>query len=455
MSMGGKKSDRSWKPDEKCVLCVQGDVDRVIYGRKLIINGIYFHEFCVAFSGHLLQEARMQERNECLSILKILLAIKQAEQTLCFVCGKRGAFITCAEPGCDRSFHLSCASEGECVTQYFGQYRSFCWEHRPRQAVETRPVQDTTCIMCMDSVEDSRGPEWDNNSHAQKGDKPMRCSAPECLYPHGREQSGQGPWQLLLCSSCAAQGTHRLCSDLSKSRDTWECNACAGEGTSSSITVDSAGPSSAIQPGLGPSQSPATSESSSSCSTTSQAPSWPAHGSMVPESSVLPSQRRIEWRRVCSRLHRTDDASNEPQGCCGSSRAAALSAQNTASNSATQGTSRCSRHSPAAGCGRRCRQGPRAQTRSRSPLQRRATGSPSRPQRRRASRHVPAPSANGCNRTYTRRGASMSSRDSTGAVGSRRRQPSRARTRSRSPINHRAAEARSQPQRHRGGRPDL
>ena len=39
------------------------------------------------------------------------------------------------------------------------------------------------------------------------------------------------PWELLLCCSCAAQGTHRLCSNLSQSTASWECNACAGEGT--------------------------------------------------------------------------------------------------------------------------------------------------------------------------------------------------------------------------------
>ena len=42
---------------------------------------------------------------------------------LCFVCGKRGATITCAESGCNRSFHLPCASKGDCITQYFGEFR--------------------------------------------------------------------------------------------------------------------------------------------------------------------------------------------------------------------------------------------------------------------------------------------------------------------------------------------
>lgn len=36
---------------------------------------------------------------------------------------------------------------------------------------------------------------------------------------------------MLLCSSCAAEGTHRCCSQLSNSADEWECQACAGVGT--------------------------------------------------------------------------------------------------------------------------------------------------------------------------------------------------------------------------------
>ncbi|XP_040520870.1 PHD finger protein 7-like isoform X2 [Gallus gallus] len=508
MSMGTKKPASSWEPGEKCVLCVQGDADPDIYGRKVIINGIYFHEFCMIFSGGLLQAARTQGGNESLSMPDTIFAIKQAEQTHCFVCGKRGAFITCAETGCDRSFHLPCASEGECVTQYFEQYRSFCWEHRPQQTVEAVPEQDTTCIICMDPVGDSRsystmvcpscrhawfhraciqrlalragltlhcphckdeneffddmntmgihiplrGPVWDN-SYAQKADKLKCCNASECCYPHGRERAGEGPWELLLCSSCAAQSTHRRCSNLSQSRSTWECNTCAGEGTSSSSHVNSSGPSTTVQLELGPSQGRVVSESSSGSSTTRQAPSEPAHSSKVPESSVLTSQRRTEWRRICSRLHRNDDAWNEPQGHCGSSRAAALSAKSSASNSASQGTSRSPRHSPSVGCSRRCRQGRRAHTRSRSPLRRRAPRSPSRPQRRRGSRHAPAPSAESCTHTYTLRGAPQSSRDSTGADGSRSRQPEWARTRSRSPLKHRAAESQSQPRKHRGLRP--
>ena len=39
------------------------------------------------------------------------------------------------------------------------------------------------------------------------------------------------PWELLLCSSCAAEGTHLHCSDLRSSTASWECHNCAGRGT--------------------------------------------------------------------------------------------------------------------------------------------------------------------------------------------------------------------------------
>uniref|UniRef100_G1N1S4 RING-type domain-containing protein n=1 Tax=Meleagris gallopavo TaxID=9103 RepID=G1N1S4_MELGA len=263
-----------------CVLCIQGDADPDIYGRKLTINGIYFHKFC-AVSSFTAPSTILQTMVDPFCHNKIMLF----SHTHCFICGKRGAFVTCAEPGCDRSFHLPCASEGECITQYFGEFRSFCRDHHPQQAVVAAPVQDTTCIICMDSVGDSMSystivcpacrhawfhraciqrlalctgitlhcPQCKDEdeffdhvnamgihipsrlvSHSwfsRREYKHKRCDASNCRYPRGRDQAGEGPWQLLLCSSCAARGTHRRCSYLSLSRRTWECNACAGEGT--------------------------------------------------------------------------------------------------------------------------------------------------------------------------------------------------------------------------------
>ncbi|NXN99207.1 PHF7 protein, partial [Rhinopomastus cyanomelas] len=204
----------------------------------------------------------------------------------CFVCGKSGATISCLEMGCDCRFHLPCAMEGCCVTQYFPPYRSFCWEHHLEQAVEVNPEANTTCLICLDQVEDKishstmvcpvcqhawfhrgciqglalsagitsfqcplcgdkkefvaemmilgiqiplRPPVWEDPQDFSLLDRHSRCDASKCLCPQGREWGKvdeEGPWQLLLCSSCAAEGTHRSCSGLDTSTDSWECSSC-------------------------------------------------------------------------------------------------------------------------------------------------------------------------------------------------------------------------------------
>ncbi|XP_048813789.1 uncharacterized protein LOC125698907 [Lagopus muta] len=188
----------------------------------------------------------------------------------------------------------------------------------------------------------ARKPKWENNrAYASLGVRHRRCDASDCRYPGGREQQeGDGahtghqscagrslaqltlssrphpvvfprPWQLLLCSSCAAQGTHRLCSNLSLSTTRWECNTCAGEGIASSTNADSAGPNTTSQQGLGPSQGPTGQESSSS-DTTNQAPSRPDHSSQVPE--LLSGQTQRARTRSRSPLdHRAAETNSQPQ----------------------------------------------------------------------------------------------------------------------------------------------
>ncbi|XP_019467041.1 G2/M phase-specific E3 ubiquitin-protein ligase-like, partial [Meleagris gallopavo] len=71
------------------------------------------------------------------------------------VCGERGATITCVERSCERSFHLPCATDGECVTHFFGNHWTFCWEHRPQQDTHEAPPEGTNCLICLEPVEDS------------------------------------------------------------------------------------------------------------------------------------------------------------------------------------------------------------------------------------------------------------------------------------------------------------
>ncbi|POI32141.1 hypothetical protein CIB84_004107 [Bambusicola thoracicus] len=153
------------------------------------------------------------------------------------------------------------------------------------------------------------------------------------------------PWQLLLCSSCAAEGTHQHCSYLSNSTDTWECNTCASMGTASSDNLDLTDLSTASQLGLGLSYGSVALESSIA----SQAALGPAPSSRVPESSGQSSQTRTE-QRIHSQFHQDEDIYNQLQGYHGSSHAAAPggAAERQTLISASQGTSG-SRDSPEVG----------------------------------------------------------------------------------------------------------
>ncbi|POI18706.1 hypothetical protein CIB84_017550, partial [Bambusicola thoracicus] len=95
------------------------------------------------------------------------------------------------------------------------------------------PIADLNMGLSIIGKLEPGKPTWeDNNAYESPGIRHRRCDASNCLYPPGREEAEEeGPWQLLLCSSCAARGTHRWCSNLSHSSTSWECNACAGQGT--------------------------------------------------------------------------------------------------------------------------------------------------------------------------------------------------------------------------------
>uniref|UniRef100_A0A8C3UP92 G2E3 ligase n=1 Tax=Catharus ustulatus TaxID=91951 RepID=A0A8C3UP92_CATUS len=251
-----------------CMLCHQTQADTDICGNMSVKAQLCVHTYCQVTS----LAAPPKDTGHFL-----------LEDTNCFICCKMGASITCCETSCPRTFHLPCAPDGECITQYFGTYRSFCWEHRPQQALHPLPSQDNTCSICLDTVEDRISYKTmgcpacqDTRFHrhciqrlALHSGIAFRC--PCCLNQElfmmemltmgirlskrlasplpAHKESGTSsvpacqyllcssrPWQLWLCSSCAARGTHRHCPSLGNGKYTWECNTCAASPTTLLIT---------------------------------------------------------------------------------------------------------------------------------------------------------------------------------------------------------------------------
>ncbi|XP_054142489.1 PHD finger protein 7-like [Melozone crissalis] len=270
--MSYSKQEGPGAREPACMLCRRAEADPDMCGDKLQKGGLCAHVFCMFFATLLFQQE--PDRGGLIDFLPrdLLIAVRQAAQKCCCVCGQSGATIMCCTEDCDRWFHLPCAKEADGVNQYINPFSSFCPEHRPEQEVEATPEPDTVCPICMEPVEDRKtfttlvcptckrawfhrdciqrqDPTWeDNDAFADLGVRHGQCNARDCLYPGGREEAEeQGPWELLLCSSCAAEGTHRRCSGLRSSTHKWECDTCAGLGTSSTDESELNGPRPARQ----------------------------------------------------------------------------------------------------------------------------------------------------------------------------------------------------------------
>ncbi|XP_017589384.1 PREDICTED: G2/M phase-specific E3 ubiquitin-protein ligase isoform X1 [Corvus brachyrhynchos] len=249
-------------------------------------------------------------------------------------------------------------------------HRSFCWEHRPQQAVHARPSQDNTCTICLDTVENrisyktmgcpacqdarfhrqcvqrlalhagigfrcpcclnqepfmmemltmgirlsKRPPSWESvQAVTPLGQRHGRCDAETCLCPGGREHAEEaGPWQLRLCSSCAAEGTHRHCSSLGNSTYSWECHTCAGTetGRHQSTRCPALGTGARLGLAAGPS---ARLGSRTALATTGASPAYGLRGH--PDDLAAPL-RRLHWQtRACQPQHFQPGIINALPGC--------------------------------------------------------------------------------------------------------------------------------------------
>ncbi|KAM9024750.1 uncharacterized protein PRD47_002963 [Ara ararauna] len=250
-----------------------------------------------------------------------------------------------------------------------------------------------------------RPPSWeDNNAYAELRERHSSCDARECLCSGGRGVAEpDGPWQLFLCRSCAAEGMHRRCSNLENIHEAgWECDTCAGVGSSSSASLELAAPSTTST--AASRQSPGSQElESSRASTSTQAasgqtlgpeaqetsspsssgemPSGPGQGSPVRDDSSRPSPPRPDRRRHQARASRqTQTPYTRPRGQRERSRRPATRA---ASNTRSQAVPRLSQCSPSRETCRRSttRQQPSAASRGSAPLQRSRSNRPSGPMR--------------------------------------------------------------------------
>ncbi|GAB0208563.1 PHD finger protein 7-like [Grus japonensis] len=274
-----------------CGLCRRGDCDPEIFGQLCRQNRLLIHENCLYHASRLMQRGADEEGFYGFLFPDIRQELKRVAQKRCCICRLQGASVTCKSRRCRRTFHFPCGSERGCISQFFGEFKSFCWKHRPVQRVRAVQHGQTPCLICLEAVAGrptydtlvcpacasawfhrrciqgqalrsalhyfccplcrdmatfqaemfrlgikipDRDAAWEeeDGAFAEHYERHGSCDAGLCLCPAGREQAEvNGPWRLLLCSSCGSRGTHQLCSAVGEDANSWECADCRGTGT--------------------------------------------------------------------------------------------------------------------------------------------------------------------------------------------------------------------------------
>ncbi|KAM6338111.1 PHD finger protein 7-like [Alca torda] len=286
--------------EEVCGLCQRADVDPELVGELCRQDGLCIHENCLYHASGLSQRGNDAEGFYGFLFPDIWQELQRVAQKRCCICRLPGASVTCRGRRCRRIFHFPCGSERGCVSQFFGEFRSFCWQHRPVQRVRAAQQEQTPCLICLEAVAGrpcydtlvcpacasawfhrrciqgqalssalhhfrcplcrdvaafqdemfrlgikipDRDAAWElDGSFTDLYEQRGSCGAGQCLCPAGRQQAEEnGPWRLLLCSSCGSRGTHQRCSGAEEDAESWHCSDCSDTGT---VPPAAAGPDS-------------------------------------------------------------------------------------------------------------------------------------------------------------------------------------------------------------------
>ncbi|XP_015735928.2 PHD finger protein 7-like [Coturnix japonica] len=294
-----------------CGLCHRTDDDPEIYGEMCRQDRICVHENCLyhatgmyqhgaddeGFFGFLLPDIEQQMQHVAEKVNRMTCPHRALHccPQICCICRKKGASVRCHNRRCSRTFHFPCGTERRCVSQFFGEYRSFCWQHRPTQQVQPLRQQHPQCVICMEEVYTrpsyntlvcpscrsamfhrhciqrqalsaalhhfrcplcqetqtfkdemlrlgikipDRDAAWELAEAFQElYERHSTCDTSVCLCPAGRQHSeNMGPWRMLLCSSCGSCGTHQQCSAIAEDAESWECSGCSGVSTAPSAS---------------------------------------------------------------------------------------------------------------------------------------------------------------------------------------------------------------------------
>ncbi|CAO2586240.1 G2/M phase-specific E3 ubiquitin-protein ligase, partial [Lemmus lemmus] len=272
-----------------CIFCRKTDDCPNKYGEKKTYEKWNFsvHYYCLLMSSGIWQRGKEEEGVYGFLVEDIKKEVHRASKLKCAVCKKNGASIGCVIPKCKRSYHFPCGLQNECIFQFTDNFASFCWEHRPVQAMTSNMYRDSLpCTICLEFIEPiptynivrslccknawfhrdclqvqalsagvfffrctlcnntdifqkemlrmgihipEKDASWEleENAYEDLLHSHNRCDVRRCHCKKGRDYNEpNSKWEVKRCQCCGSSGTHVACSSLQLLEQNWECLDC-------------------------------------------------------------------------------------------------------------------------------------------------------------------------------------------------------------------------------------
>nr|XP_012233989.1 PREDICTED: uncharacterized protein LOC105678868 isoform X1 [Linepithema humile] len=146
-------------PLTPCCFCNSTEDNELQYGKFYEHDGIVTHYYCLLLSSNMAQKGK--DEDGILGFLPedIQKELRRGKRLVCSYCRKIGATLGCCNVRCKRIFHLPCGLKSNSLHQFFGEFRSYCVNHRPKQNIDnhilTQSVSsdNTLCCICYDKID--------------------------------------------------------------------------------------------------------------------------------------------------------------------------------------------------------------------------------------------------------------------------------------------------------------
>ncbi|OXU25115.1 hypothetical protein TSAR_002713 [Trichomalopsis sarcophagae] len=151
-----------------CCFCGLTEDNEVEFGKFYQHRGIVTHYYCLLLSSNMEQKGNDDEGILGFLADDIQKEIRRGKRLVCSYCKKNGATLGCCNAKCKRIFHFPCGLKAGSLHQFFGEFRSYCINHRPKQKIDDRVkkeienMKNILCYICYEDVAplDSNGTLW-------------------------------------------------------------------------------------------------------------------------------------------------------------------------------------------------------------------------------------------------------------------------------------------------------